>query len=390
MTDQPKIIRRSAWTRVGLVALGSTLGLGSLAGGTWLVVDLHSLPIGLAVSALFLPLAALGAAAAWSAWWSVIALWPDRLETFDGFRRKVLRQGEVAGLRSVPNSETRIRVVTKDGRTATLDSYALKDETLLAWLEGFPDLDVADRKASLKAIMNDPALGATHQARRKALRRMLTIAQIGKYVGWATGLWLLFWPTPYEWAIATGLLLPPAALVLHLLSGRAYALDEARNDLRPSLVHLFLTPSLALALRTVLDDSFLDWRLLLIYTGAGTVAACLLVAVIDGRQVRKWYGWLAVALFTAAYSYGLVGQVDTLLDRAEARIYPVTVLGKHIDSDSKHTSYYVSVTPWGAEKETSDVSVTAGFYSRIAVGQHLCMGVQPGALGIRWDYLAFC
>jgi hypothetical protein len=332
---------------------------------------------------------ALAAFGAWSVWNSHAILRRDSLELHGAWRTRIIDRSDVIGIRDPQGRDNRSRLALKTGRPIPLEPYLIRHPAFRQWLGTPLDLDEDELQRNREALESDPALGANLDDRRATLRRMTWVARVGTAIAWLVTGWTLFWPRPYEWAVGIALALPLIALALHVWSDRIFSLDVDKNDARPSLNNLYALPALAVAMRSAVDLAFVDGLDLL---GAVAVAAALfaaILAVLDRRIVARRATWFPLAMFALVYGYAAVTQADTLLDKATAVSYPVTVRGKHI-SGGKTTTYYLDVSSWGPGKTSGDISVTRSQYDTVGAGSHICMYVQPGWLHIAWYYAGGC
>jgi hypothetical protein len=109
------------------------------------------------------------------------------------------------------------------------------------------------------------------------------------------------------------------------------------------------------------------------------------LAWYGGRPInRKKVGSLiAVSLFCLAHSYGLVVYFNCAFDHSKPLVYRAVVQSREI-SHGKHTSYYLTVSPWLGEPGTKKIDVGSMTYGQHPEGSQVLIGVRPGTLAIQW------
>ena len=131
--------------------------------------------------------------------------------------------------------------------------------------------------------------------------------------------------------------------------------------------------------------SFTQWTQA-VWIGCLPGAALFLVAVIVEWPARSSPLGLAFLLFfSIGYGYGVVRELDILLDRSPAIVVRSTVLEK---SSSK--AYALRVEPWGNVREIRNVIVPESVFQSVQKGGPVCMILRRGALGIHWYTAQAC
>ncbi|HXN35683.1 MAG TPA: hypothetical protein VN877_05900, partial [Opitutaceae bacterium] len=123
----------------------------------------------------------------------------------------------------------------------------------------FDDLDSADRKADMAAVLSDRELGSTEGERRAALRRATIHTRILNTAVFAAAFWGLGYPHPYALFMVLLGVIPLAAVALVLLSRGAVTLYAAKSSVRPNASYAFVGPCVALAFRQFKDWHILGW-----------------------------------------------------------------------------------------------------------------------------------
>jgi hypothetical protein len=217
------------------------------------------------------------------------------------------------------------------------------------------------------------------KSKLKSFTKPLNIA------GVASGLWALFFPIPYNWAILACAVVPVAAILLmRFLKGLTYFETKRRISQEPSLTFALALPPTALLWRALNDFHILSFDKLWV---PAIVVSVLFSALLYAysADIRKKPVYVLVALiFGLMYGFGLITEANCLPDKSVPTIYTARVLGKRISYGSRSRSYYVKVTPWGPKTDEEEISLGRTAYERLNISDWLQMSVKQGVLGIPW------
>jgi hypothetical protein len=97
-------------------------------------------------------------------------------------------------------------------------------------------------------------------------------------------------------------------------------------------------------------------------------------------------GLTVVVLLSAIYGYGLVRELNIVVDRSPATVYPTVVVNKRYTRGG----YKLVVGPWGSAREADSMYVAPSLYDSIKVGERVCIVVKEGALGMSWYSAQAC
>ena len=220
------------------------------------------------------------------------------------------------------------------------------------------------------------------------LQQIRKITRIINTLAWVCGLWLIFYPQPYEIGIYVAMLFLPVVLyVVHRYKGLV-KIDENPKSAYPNLATAFMIPAIVVMLRALLDYSIFQFSELWIW-----VVICTLVlygitlavtrAYTDKKQLAKS---LLLLLFIGGFSYGTLVQANCMNDQSVTQVYNTTVMGKRV-SGGKRTSYYLELSPWGPQTEADEVDVPRSLYDRVEEGQLMQVYFKKGRLGVPWFFV---
>ncbi|HTQ14518.1 MAG TPA: hypothetical protein VMH86_11640 [Rhizomicrobium sp.] len=330
------------------------------------------------------------AAAYHTAIWRLV-LEKDSIASSGIFGRRTLPRSQIAGIRSILNGR-RCRLVPSDRthKPLTFSAALFKNEALLDWLEGIPDLDAAEYHAALAAYEQDSRYGATVEERQARLAWMERIVSAVDWPIFGLGLAVVVVGQSYPLLFAVLAAFPPLAIALNFWSRGLlrFGLERA-NDPRPTLGALFFMPGMALGVSAGIGTNLLDWRPALADTAVLALSVMALLLWRSRHPVR-WDQVFLMAVLVAAYCFGVLALADVTLDTASPQRFPARVLGKHFETGRSNTRYYLTVDPWGPMTKSGDVRVSESVYRAENSGDTVCVFVGPGQLGWRWYGVGKC
>jgi hypothetical protein len=302
-------------------------------------------------------------------------------------KTKTLALNEILGYR-IDDKYTRIYPKETSLHTIKIGYTTERYSEINHWLAArYPDLDQTETEQATAAILADDALGDTPEARATALGRAQQVARLLNIAGGAVTLWLFFYPTPYKWAIAAGLLLPALATAALWLLPRTLRIVEKKNGTYPTVTIAFIGPSLCLLIRTLSDQELVSYAPLWSVAGAVAAGTAGLLAVGSRRFVFRPGETASVgftiALLALLYGYGATLAINSVYDDGAATTFTPQVIDKHISS-GKTTTYHLRLKPWGPVPTAEDVQVSAACYRQVQPGQTVTVALLPGRLGVPW------
>jgi hypothetical protein len=266
------------------------------------------------------------------------------------------------------------------------------DDRFYAWFNALPDLDGAERAATLAEVENDPTLGSNAEERLAKLNKAQQLGKAINVVPLLLMMWLLLMPQPYGVAVACAALVPWLGIGLVWLKPGLFKLDGKQGDVRPNVGGLLILPPLLLGLRAMLDVTMVDLGPLFLWGAVACLPlwlAVLLAPRAGAPAGRRWVLPVILLPFMLAYGAGLLAIVDTLWDTARPQVFPTTVTGKDV-SRGKSTTYYVHLARWNPGIDEQRIAVPRAYYEAVEQGDTVCVRLHPGRFGLRWIQLGGC
>ncbi len=240
---------------------------------------------------------------------------------------------------------------------------------------------------SFQLIFKDNNFGYSVSERRAQFKKAKRSATIMNWVAGIVAVWSFFWPEPYAVAIVASILCPIAALVLLKVFNGLIRMEDQKNSPYPSLFWAFFIPSMALALRALLDLNIYDhgkvWWLVLLMSAILSGVLFLGNKEFDWRKGKRIFTTLVIVCITVAYSYGALLCSNCALDQSNAAGFYAQILEKEM-STGKTSSYYFTLAPWGPRTSVEEVPVDKVVYQQLEKGETARVLFFEGRWGIPW------
>ncbi|OWP64882.1 hypothetical protein CDA63_00550 [Hymenobacter amundsenii] len=226
------------------------------------------------------------------------------------------------------------------------------------------------------------------ERREESLEQARRTAHWLNGLGWLVTLWLLAYPTPYQVCVAVAVSLPMVGVVAIWLHPGTLRIDELANNAYPSLLPLFLMPSLLLALRALLDYDILEYASLWQLVVPGAALLLLLLAMVNREFMvggrAGWPSWVLLLFMALPYSYGAAVLLNCSFDTSAVVVHPAAVVRKYTSGDFP-TSYQLQLSPW-PQRPTANTEATISkrVYQQIVPGDSVSVAAHAGYLGISW------
>lgn len=312
---------------------------------------------------------------------------PREVRKVGAFKTKTLALNEIQGFRV---DDKYVTIYPRENYLPTLRTSNTTErfQEIVQWLASrYPDLNRVDVEQATAALLADEALGDTPEARARALVSAKRVALGLNIAGVAVGIWLLFYPKPYEWIVAGALLVPVLAAGALWLLPHTVRIDQKKNSGYPSVLAAVFAPGLVLLLRSLFDFEIVSHAAL--WPVVGKVAAgTALVLAIGSRNFLFKQGstasvGLTVVVLAALYGCGATLAVNAVYDESPAKTFTPQVTGKHINT-GKTTTYYLTLQAWGPVATEENAQVSSAYYQQVQPGQSVTVALRPGRLGVPW------
>ena len=147
----------------------------------------------------------------------------------------------------------------------------------------------------------------------------------------------------------------------------------------------FTMPMMMLAITALGDVKHqLNWTQAIV---PGICVGLLLTAVL-----RRSSDWISRNNSRAAF-FGVLcvihsilatGLENCLLDHSPPTTYTAKILGGRISYTKARPSYYLTVSPWGAQSKASEIGVAYDVYHGTKIGDTICIRSRRGAFHMTW------
>jgi hypothetical protein len=264
------------------------------------------------------------------------------------------------------------------------------DDAFAVWSSEMADVDRQELiQSEVELARRYLDLSPEEKARRtKRLRRLATAVNAAA-VAFAVAA-LMLPSDPYHLAFAGLIALPWVAIGMVAQFQPLYRFGVRGGDQHPDLTLALITSGFILMLHALSAFETLDWRGPLILACVGGLALAGAAARVDPWFRKQRWEVLLVGLLTCSYGYGGGLELNALADQSVPRIFPAGVLAKRVSRDSKWTTWYLTLKPWGPVAASDEVSVPEALYELTRPGDTVCVLLRYGALRIEWYQVATC
>lgn len=234
--------------------------------------------------------------------------------------------------------------------------------------------------------------------RSKVALKKLTFHQLDwlEYVTIALAIWFFLYPHPYKVLFAILVSIPILGLLLNGINGKPsiaslgkFEKDKHGND-EYDVADFIDVAAWVILLRILIDFEFESFYSILII---GSVAFAIVIAILflthstiqRSQKSRTWI-YLSIVGSIMIYSYAGAYGINCIFDNSVATVYQTPVVDKHIYR-GKHTTYYLTIAPWGHHYDKEDIKVSSEQYENTNPGQLVKIDVKEGLLGIPWYHI---
>ena len=313
----------------------------------------------------------------------------DGLEYRGAFLSRSVRVADILGRRCPYAQAIQFELRPGRGRRLRMRGDLARDEWFESWLARIPDLDAAERAASLARVLEDTTLGATPDDVAVRLRRAVLLGRVGAAIAFALLLELqvapAWWTTQSDIAIAVALGF--AALLSAVLLRGLVTLVPTRNDARPSALPMIAAPMLVLPLRVWTQFNLHDGRMLTIGAVALTLLGAWTALPMASSPRRRALATLGACACVVAFVGTGIAWLDVWLDRRPVQPVRVAVTARDI---GKGPARRIGVAQANGAPPERVLFVSRADYKALQVGDIACLSEHPGLLGLRWAEVHAC
>jgi len=206
--------------------------------------------------------------------------------------------------------------------------------------------------------------------------------------------WFWIYPHPYKLVFTIVLTLPVFGLIYSGLSRPSLAslvsISEQDGKNKYDLADFIEFPGIVILLRVVLDFEYESLYSILKVGAIGFIISLILLGathkLVEKSNKNKWIIYLSVVGNIALYSYAATYGINCVYDTSKPKVYHAKVIRKSISHGRNYLIHYLRVEPWGPNRETEDIRVSATQYNATDTGHTISIDLKEGLLGIPWYY----
>lgn len=266
-----------------------------------------------------------------------------------------------------------------------LSTYIGKSKVLSLLRANFTDLDLRDQHQSEEDIIYNNDYGLTPEEAAQNLKNAKKLCNILSVASIILALWVGFYPDTNS--LVVNMTFPVVILLVIKRSRGLIRVDSSKNSANPNLSLAFIAPLFALALRCFSDYHIFSFQNMWTFTVAAFVVLATITFIGSKEFNFSGYANIANTLMIAVYLFGYcvvdVLVINCTFDKSIPQTYKAEVLDKRI-SKGKSTSYYLTLSAWGPQKQIDENSVKRYFYSEVEINDTVSVYYYKGLLNIPW------
>jgi len=310
----------------------------------------------------------------------------DRILSVSTFSNKQLMFNEIKGYRV---TDKFIFIESKENkREIKVSQYFEKRDEIIEWLsDNYPDLDGVQIVEETKEILHNETFGLTAEQREDNLIRASKTAKVLNWAGGLVGVWTIFFPKPYEYAILASIVIPVICIIVLKYYKGLIKIDERKATAYPTVFWAIFATSIGLGIRGLMDYHIFDhsnvWKLAPVTAFAFVAILLLGTKEFNLKKAKEYLRLAGFAMIMCAYSYGAVVSLNCIYDKSEPEKFNAAILNKRI-SKGKSTTYYLKLTPWGYQEKAKEVTVSRALYEKLEKDDSVHIYFRKGKFDIPW------
>jgi hypothetical protein len=311
----------------------------------------------------------------------------DTVVSVSTFSKRELLFNEIKGYR-INEKNIFIESKNKNKKKIKVSKYFANVDEIVEWLSNnYSDLDIVQADQEKEEILKNRELGWSTEEREEKLIKAFKTAKMLNWTGGFIGIWTLFIPNPYEYAIIASIVFPIICLLVLKYSKGLIRIDEKKDTAYPTIFWAISASSLGLCLRALFDYNIFDYSK--VWTPSLLITLTYIVVLIIGNKEFKFnkaIDFLIIVIFSIllfGYSYGTIVTLNCMYDKSKPETFNTVILSKRISS-GKTTTYYLELTPWGQQKQIDEVTVSKDLYNKLDKNDKVTVYFMKGQFDIPW------
>ncbi|OYU96343.1 MAG: hypothetical protein CFE21_08070 [Bacteroidetes bacterium B1(2017)] len=314
----------------------------------------------------------------------------DKVYTKGIFNNKELYLDEISGYRE-ENKHIIIETNALNRKQIKISTYYGNTGDILLWLSYYyKNLDAELIDIEKEEILNNPHFGWTEEERAQKLHLAQSISTILNIVGFIVGVWLLFYPKPYQPLMFGALLIPLLVIGIIKYFKGLIKLNEKEKSAYPSLTLALILPALILCIRGISDYNLIDSSSIILPSSILSLSILVFLLVnhkeLEYHKAKDLFVVLIIYAILFGYSFGIIISLNGLLDKSAPQYYSSTILSKRTSS-GKYTSYYFEIDTWGKQNEPEEISISRQKYDSLEPGQVVTVELKNGFFNMPWYHI---
>ncbi|MRX69266.1 hypothetical protein SAMN06265349_10447 [Flavobacterium resistens] len=220
--------------------------------------------------------------------------------------------------------------------------------------------------------------------KEKFLRKAVLVTKIINYTSAGIIVWILKFPTFYNYMVIVCFLMPIIGILLFRLSKGIIKIEAKRNSSTNVLAAFF--PPIFLAFRIHSDFNIVNYSNVWFSVAIMTILFSAIFLIVNRKylQIENWYRTiLRIVLFSFIYVFGVVIGFNCVFDKSKPQIFTSTVNHMRIQSVGIK-SYDIEVISEEKQSEAIKLTIDKNTYNELEVGRNVTIYVFKGLFNISW------
>lgn len=311
----------------------------------------------------------------------------EKIYSIGVFSQKQLLFNEIKGYRMGKN-EILIFPLSNEKKKIKVSIHYEKSDEIIEWLKNnYPDVDKIIFEEEQKEILESEEFGSTTVERAVKLKKARRVSKAVNTIGAITGLWVLFYPYPYEYVIHLCIFIPIICLITSKLSGDLIHFTTKTGSAYPSIFVAALISSIAVCVRAIFDFTIFEYKN--VWSPSILIALAFVGILLTKtkefkfKTPKEYLSIVGIFILSFCFSYGAVVTTNCLYDDSVPELFTAQIISKRV-SRGKTTTYYFTLSPWGKQTEADEVDVPKELYDLLNEKELVSIYLKKGKFDIPW------
>jgi hypothetical protein len=310
----------------------------------------------------------------------------NKIITVGIFKTKELFFADIKGFTNNENNLT-FHPKTKEHKKIKVSVYINNFNEFAIWAkQNFKNITLEESIREEQEVLNNKEIGRTIEESSEKLDRARKLTKLLNTISIFIALATILYPKFYKLQIIACVGLPLLGLIILKNSKGLIKLNENPKSKLPNLVSTLLMPTIALALRALIDFNVLNFSNAFKFSTAFIILLTIFLfssseLTFNLKKIKTYLIIIVISFFGAIYSISSIIVTNGIFEKNEPTGYKASVIDKRINY-GKTTTYYLKLSQWGPQIEVKEVSVAKEIYSKKEIGDEVNIYYNVGLFDI--------